>query len=184
VFAQGDDPQPLKPAVAGEDPFILLPALPPPVTPFEARIVPPAPPAPFVPSRRPARTGLTTPLERPVQAVPPIHTAEAEVAAPALGARTSAGKAAGDVGNRDSFFVVRVTKGVTHVLGSTQSLAAFERGRLPPARRVFVRQSPTGGDIVFEEDLLAPELLPRLIQAYNVKFNAELNNYSPAYRVR
>jgi len=192
LFAQSDDAQPLKESKAAvakeawEDaPIILLPALPPPVKPFEPRLVPPAPPAPFVPGRVLNKTEGSVPVQAvPVQTPATNHVTEADVAALALGTSTNGKVTAREAKTGDGFFVVRVLNGVTHVFGSTKSLAAFERGQLPPARRVFVRQSRTGGDIVIEENLLLPDLLPRLIKAYNAKFGAELNDYSPAYRVR
>lgn len=183
-FAQGDDSKPLQATPAGASietaPFILLPALPPPSSPFKRRFVPPAQPVPFVPGKPLAKTGVPT---APAPKAAPIQVTEAEVSALAL--RTKPAKDTAEEAKReDSFFVVRILNGVTHVLGSRQSLAAFEQGRLPPSRRVFVRQSPTGGDIVFEESVVWPDLLPRLIKAYNAKFTANLNDYSPAYRVR
>lgn len=187
LFAQSDDAQPLKESKAAdakearEDaPIILLPALPPPVKPFEPRLVPPAPPAPFVPGRVLSKTEGSVPVQTPAT----MQVTEADVAALALGTSAHGKMTAGEAKAGDGFFVVRVLNGVTHVFGSTKSLAAFERGQLPPARRIFLRQSRTGGDIVFEENLLLPDLLPRLIKAYNAKFGAELNDYSPAYRVR
>jgi|GEM_PF-6057401 len=154
----------------GKDgPFILLPALPPPAKPFEPRVVPPAPPAPFVPGRiAPKRTAPNVQIE--VDDLPAlVPNADQKPPQKAVDAK--------------GFFHVQVENGATYVLGSKRSVAALNQGKLPPSRQIFVRQSPTGGDVVFEDDIQQPKMLPRLIKAYNKRFATTLGDHSPTYRV-